>query len=153
MGVKTVINSSTPSTTHTTAAQKLGRTPTPMLANAAQHATDMIQVLEQCVSDMSVGAAISLSAAAVASGGSGYAANDLLNFAGGAQVKVVTVSGNAIATVSVQTAGSLVGGCPPLNPASQLSTTGNGSGATLNLTWTSSDANVATFLTQLNALS
>jgi hypothetical protein len=49
-----------------------------------------------------------LTAAAVNAGGSGYQVDDILNVAGGTsgQVKVATLSGSAVATVTIETAGT-----------------------------------------------
>jgi hypothetical protein len=69
-------------------------------------------------------------------GGTGYAANDLVTLSNGVTLKVLTVSSGAIATVSVVNAGQVnAGQAVPANPVAQTSTTGNGSGATFNLTW------------------
>jgi hypothetical protein len=68
-------------------------------------------------------------------GGTGYAANDLITLSNGVIIKVLTVSSGAVATMSIQSAGSIGGGSVPTNPVAQISTTGSGSGATFNLTW------------------
>lgn len=93
-----------------------------------------------------------VTAAAVVSGGTGYAVGDIITLPGTtqgqvpigapAQLQVATLSGSAIATVSVvnQVAGSATsqGGSyfqPQTNPVAQASTDGSGTGATFNLTF------------------
>jgi hypothetical protein len=71
-------------------------------------------------------------------GGSGYAVNDTITLAGGTFtqatiLKVASLSGSAVATVTVQTAGSY--SVTPSNPVAQGSTSGSGSGGTFNVTW------------------
>jgi hypothetical protein len=75
-----------------------------------------------------------ISAAALNANGSGYAANEVLTFAGGVQVKILTVSAGAPATWSITAPNWHA--CAPANWAglTQLSTTGSGSGATWNFT-------------------
>lgn len=78
-----------------------------------------------------------VSAVAIASGGSGYAAGDQITVAGGtastaAVLQVVAVSGGAITGVAVARPG--VYSANPGNPVSQASTTGSGTGATFTLT-------------------
>lgn len=68
-------------------------------------------------------------------GGAGYAANDLITLPNGVIIKVLTVTSGAVATMSIQNAGSIGGGAVPTNPVAQISTTGVGTGATFNLTW------------------
>jgi hypothetical protein len=68
-------------------------------------------------------------------GGTGYVVNDLITLSNGVIIKVLTVSSGAVATMSIQNAGSIGGGAVPTNPVAQISTTGVGSGATFNLTW------------------
>lgn len=93
---------------------------------------------------------IPVTAATVAAGGTGYAVGDLITLAigpntsppigGPAVLQVATLSGSAVATVTVV---SQVPGTPILggsyfakqtNPVAQGSTTGSGTGATFNLT-------------------
>lgn len=76
-----------------------------------------------------------VSAAAVVAGGSGYAVNDILSVVGGAgeriaQLKVATVTGTAVATVTVEEEGAYT--TNPTNPVSVVG--GGGNGATFNLT-------------------
>ena len=76
--------------------------------------------------------------ATVSSGGSGYAVGDQITLSGGtsttaAVVQVVAVSGGAITSAYVRTAGSYT--AVPSNPVSQASTTGTGTGATFSMTW------------------
>ncbi len=80
----------------------------------------------------------------VGAGGAGYAANDLVTLDGGTEalsgqrcsvnpvIRVSTVAGGAITAATLQTAGTCE--VSPVNPLAQLSTTGGGSGATINLT-------------------
>jgi hypothetical protein len=71
----------------------------------------------------------------VSAGGSGYTVNDILTVSGGTcetqpQVKVATLSGSAVATVTVQTAGI----CTTFPSNGGGTTGGTGSGATFTLT-------------------
>jgi uncharacterized protein len=73
---------------------------------------------------------------AVAAGGANYAVNDLVNLPNGVVLKVATLSGSAIASVTVQNAGIVTAGqTVPTNPVAQQSTSGSGTGATFTLTW------------------
>src|SRR5579872_4373228 len=76
--------------------------------------------------------------AGVASGGSNYAVGDTITLDGGtysnpAVLVVETVSGSAVATVAVQTSGQY--SAKPANPVGQLATSGSGSGASFNVTF------------------
>lgn len=79
----------------------------------------------------------------VGAGGTGYAAGDTITLGNGVIVKVATVTGGAVATFAAQgTTGTNIGsltGTPgtavPTNPVAQVSTSGSGTGATVNLTW------------------
>ena len=76
--------------------------------------------------------------ATVAAGGSGYSIGDTITPQGGtfsspAVFVVLTVSGGAAATVSVQSPGQY--SVTPANPAGQAETSGSGSGATLTVTY------------------
>jgi hypothetical protein len=78
----------------------------------------------------------------VGAGGIGYAANDFVTLSNGVVVKVATVNTGAIATLSpIATmgcnAGSITGAgtAVPASPLAQVSTTGSGTGATINVTW------------------
>jgi lysophospholipase L1-like esterase len=78
------------------------------------------------------------SVATVASGGSGYAVNDLITLAGGtsnfpAVLQVITVNSGAVASASVRIGGAY--SSTPTNAVAQASTTGSGTGATFNVTW------------------
>jgi hypothetical protein len=92
-----------------------------------------------------------VTAASVASGGTGYAVGDIITLVSGpntsmpigapAQLQVLTLSGSAVATVAVisvlPTETSPLGGsyfAIQSNPVAQGSTTGSGTGATFNLT-------------------
>lgn len=69
-------------------------------------------------------------------GGSGNAVNDVITFANGVQITVLTVSGGAVATFSLTNAGQITAGNPaPTNPMPQTSTTGSGTGVTINAVW------------------
>ena len=79
-----------------------------------------------------------LSVAALATGGTGYAIGDEIVLAGGtnsypAIVKVATVSGSAILTVTRVVAGIYT--VTPTAPVAQASTTGAGTGATFTPSW------------------
>lgn len=91
----------------------------------------------------------SVTAAAVAAGGTGHAIGDYITLAGTptgstpigapAVVQVITVAGSAVATVApISTVfGETMSGSyitKPTNPVAQASTTGSGTGATFNLT-------------------
>lgn len=81
-----------------------------------------------------------VSAASVQSGGSGYAVGDTITLTGGTAINqavltVATLSGSAVATATVTYPGNYT--VKPSDPVSQGSTSGSGSSATFNLTWTS----------------
>ena len=85
-----------------------------------------------------------LASAVVNAGGSGYAVGDVLEVEGGtytqaAKVVVATLSGSAVATVTVQDGGGAYSSAPGLTGASTNNDPGNGSGTgcTLDLTMTS----------------
>lgn len=87
-------------------------------------------------------------AAAVQSGGSGYAVGDTITLTGGtaitqAVLTVATLSGSAVATATVTYTGFYT--TKPIDPVSQGSTSGAGTGATFNLTWAAQfDSSVVT---------
>lgn len=77
-------------------------------------------------------------AAAVQAGGSGYAVGDTITLTGGtaitqAVLTVATLSGSAVATVTVTYSGFY--SAKPTDPVAQGSTSGSGTGATFNMTW------------------
>ena len=77
-----------------------------------------------------------VSTAAVAAGGAGYAANDIITLANGVVLQVLTVTAGAVTTLQVNSGGSWTAGiATPPNPQPQISTSGAGTGATFNLTW------------------
>ncbi len=83
------------------------------------------------------------------SGGSGYAVGDEITLAGGtalvpAIVKVATLSGSAVATVTLVRRGIYTS--TPSNPVAQASTTGAGTGANFSASW--SGAEMGTCLVQ-----
>jgi hypothetical protein len=76
----------------------------------------------------------------IGAGGSGYVIGDLITLPNGVIVKVLTINTGAILTFAAQgvtgTAfGLLSSGSTPTNPVAQVSTSGVGIGATINLTW------------------
>lgn len=80
----------------------------------------------------------SATSATVQAGGSGYAVGDTITMTGGTAVSqpvftVATLSGSAVATVTVAYPGFY--SVKPSNPVSQGSTSGIGSGCTLNVTY------------------
>jgi hypothetical protein len=85
-----------------------------------------------------------LSSAAVVAGGSGYSVGDIITLAGGkgapAKVAVDTLSGSAVATVTVPTAGDYSE--VPADPVAQafVGPAAGQTGATFNLTMLSNDA-------------
>jgi hypothetical protein len=82
-------------------------------------------------------ATLSVTAAAAAAGGSGYVANDTITLGNGVVVTVATLTAGAVATVTITNGGSISATTtPPANPVAQVSTSGAGTGATFNLTWT-----------------
>jgi hypothetical protein len=83
------------------------------------------------------GVAQSVTVAAVQAGGAGYAVNDLINLPNGVVLKVLTLSTTAVATAAIVNAGASQAGAPPANPVAQVSSSGAGTGATFNLTWSS----------------
>jgi hypothetical protein len=84
------------------------------------------------------GAAAVVTAAAVAAGGGGYAVNDTITLANGVVLTVATLSADAVATATITDQGSITT-APPANPQAQISTSGTGTAATFNLTWTTPD--------------
>lgn len=79
-----------------------------------------------------------VTAAAVQAGGTGYAVGDTITETGGtamsqAVLTVATLTGSAVATVTVTYGGFY--SVKPSDPVAQGSTSGSGSGATFNLTW------------------
>jgi phage tail sheath gpL-like len=82
-----------------------------------------------------IAATQTVTAAAVASGGTGYTVGDTIQVGNDVVLTVDTVTTGAITAASVTDAGSLAT-APPDNPVSQVSTSGTGTGATFNLTWT-----------------
>lgn len=72
----------------------------------------------------------------VSAGGEGYAVNDQITLPNGAVVKVLTVTGGAVATVSLVNKGLVpAGAAAPANTMAQVSTSGVGTGATFTGTW------------------
>lgn len=82
----------------------------------------------------------------VAAGGTGYSVDDIITLAGGtfttaAQLRVLTLSGSAVATVSIETAGDYQ--VIPSDPVAQGAVAPiGGSGATFNLTFEAGDRHV-----------
>lgn len=72
---------------------------------------------------------------AVGLGGTGYLLNDLINLPDGVILKVTTVTGTKVASATIQNAGSADINAIPANPVGQFSTSGSGTGAQFNLTW------------------
>src|SRR5262252_2969964 len=79
-----------------------------------------------------------VTAATVATGGSGYVVGNTINLANGVVLTVATATTGAVATVTVTTPGSAQ--TIPSNPVPQVSTNGTGTGATFNLTWSAAVA-------------
>lgn len=71
-----------------------------------------------------------ISAPSVAAGGGTYAVNDTIILQNGAVVKVATLSGSAVATVTLQSGGSFPANITSAGGLTQQSTSGSGSGAT-----------------------
>lgn len=85
-----------------------------------------------------------VTAAAVQAGGTGYAVGDTITETGGTAISqavltVATLSGSAVATVTVSYPGFYT--AKPSDPVAQGSTSGSGSGATFNMTWAAQYAN------------
>lgn len=69
-------------------------------------------------------------------GGSGYVTNDTVTFSNGVILTAATVVSGGVTVWSVSNAGVFVGpGGVPVNPVSQISTSGVGINATANLSW------------------
>lgn len=66
-------------------------------------------------------------------GGTGYVVNELITLTNGAVIKAATVSGGVIATITIQTPAAT---SEPVNPVGQASSTGAGTGALFDLTYT-----------------
>lgn len=69
-----------------------------------------------------------------ASGGTGYTTGDTLTMANGVILTVTATSG-VITTLTVTNAGSLTGGAAPTAAVAPASTSGNGTGALVNMVW------------------
>jgi hypothetical protein len=81
-----------------------------------------------------------ITAAAVAAGGTGYALNDTITLGANgvyATLKVTSVSSGAVTAVTVQNAVQVQTKFLPTNPVPQVLSSGGGTGATFNVTWTS----------------
>jgi hypothetical protein len=76
-----------------------------------------------------------LESIAVGSGGSGYVVGDSIGFGNGVVLIVVSVSGGAVTAFSAASKGSIESGSVPSNPIAQATTSGAGTGCTLNATW------------------
>ena len=75
--------------------------------------------------------------ALVAVSGTGYAINDTINLTNGVVLKVATLTaGNGVISTTIQNAGSVDAFSVPLNPVAQVTSSGAGTGAKFNLTWT-----------------
>lgn len=75
-----------------------------------------------------------VTAPAVAAGGSGYVVGDQITVTGGAVLQVATLSGSAVATVIIVTAGAYSANVTIAGGLAQTSTTGVGTGATFTAT-------------------
>ncbi len=73
------------------------------------------------------------SVSSVAAGGMGYVVADTITLSNGVILTVATLSGSAVASVTVTNRGSAT--TLPSNPVAQVSTSGIGTGATFNLAW------------------
>ena len=104
-----------------------GYTSVPALAIPAPAAAGGVQAVAQ--------ASLKVVSAAVGTGGTGYTIGDVITLANGVRLAVASVTSGAVATVTVQNAGSLTSGAVPTNPVAQSSATGSGTGATFALTW------------------
>jgi hypothetical protein len=78
----------------------------------------------------------------IGAAGTGYAVGDTVTLSNGVVAKVASVSGGAIATFAAQgTSGTSLGSIAgagttvPTSPVAQVSTSGTGTGATVNLVW------------------
>jgi phage tail sheath gpL-like len=77
-----------------------------------------------------------VSAANIAAGGTGYAANDTITLGNDVHLRVVAAAAGVVTSVAVIDNGSLPDGAtPPTNPVPQVSSSGAGTGATFNLQW------------------
>lgn len=82
----------------------------------------------------------------VSAGGGGYAVGDQITLAGGtalstAVLQVATLSGSAVATVTVVRNGAYT--ATPSNAVAQASTTGSGTGATFTVSWSTTSMSTA----------
>lgn len=68
-------------------------------------------------------------------GGAAHVVNDIVTLGSGVQIKVLSVTGGAIATFSVQNPGLITSGAVPAGVGAQTSTTGAGTGAAFGLSW------------------
>ena len=77
-----------------------------------------------------------VSAATVDEGGTGYQVGDNIVLENGTVLTVGTITGSAVATVTVSSPGQVMyGNDNPANPQAQVTSTGTGTGAEFNLTW------------------
>ena len=73
--------------------------------------------------------------ATIGAGGAGYAINDKVTFPNGVVFTVSAVTGGAVTAVTVSNAGSITAGPIPANPVAMISTTGAGTGLTLDIVY------------------
>ena len=71
----------------------------------------------------------------ITSGGTGYAAGDLVSFGYGITMVVLTVSAGVISSWALLGPGSITAGSTPSNPLSQANSNGGGTGATATVIW------------------
>lgn len=83
-----------------------------------------------------------VTSASVVAGGGGYAVNDQIELVQGVWLRVSAVSAGAITALTVAQPGISLTAVTPLNPQAQLLTTGGGTGATVNLTWSPAPNNI-----------
>lgn len=88
----------------------------------------------ETVAQLAVAQEVVFATVAAGQGGTNYHLNDTVTLANGVVLKATTMTGTAIASVTIVNPGS-TSTTPPANPVSQVSTSGTGTGAKFNLTW------------------
>jgi hypothetical protein len=89
-----------------------------------------------CITPARAVASLEVASATFGAAGSGYAVNDLITYPNGVVIQVGTIGGGGSVTgANYYNRGSITSGATPSNPVSQVSTTGVGTGCTLNITW------------------
>jgi hypothetical protein len=96
-----------------------------------------------CIVPASATASLELASATFVATGSGYAVNNLITYPNGVVIQVTSIGGGgSVTSANYYNRGSITSGSTPSNPVSQISTSGAGTGCTLNITWRVGAVNV-----------